>query len=1024
MLEPRLDRTSARGGEPVRPRRRPDRLEWAILLTAVIAVFSAALMPFAPVSMSTPSVSWPQSPAAPVSTELQLTAELPLSVDASFSCAALAAARDGGDGILLSTVLPGRPSEDQGLLVRMDGDSLFVQSNRTEVYRGTVPAGDCGYQLQMDGASTTLQRDGEVLATTGPALPDVDVLATSVAALPGATADDLDVTVRVDDQFSSSPTAVKWLITAVLVLASLGTLVLLAVWDRRRRAAQQPARTAADDSHRSWWRGVSVVDLGVLLLMLLWLFIAPMTDDDGYYAAMARNSLVDGYVGNYYQLFNQGYTPFTWFYQLLGYWDLLGHSPVVLRIPSLVMGLLTYAVARALVESVGLPAARTWLSRLGRHAVVALLFSMAWLPYSLGVRPESAVALLAVLSLGAVVIARKRLSLAWFAGSLLISGIAITCHPTGVVALAPWLLSIPVMWSLVRTTNLWSTLARAAGLIAPAAFSAVPGFLDGTLNDFMRSAEIFEDSPNAEWYDEVLRYEFLLGNGAMGAYAKRITVLVALVTLLWFAVLQLSSGARRRRAFPPLMALTGWSLALALLLLWITPSKWTHHFGAISGLSTVFLSCVLLYGARAVVSAQRGRSTLAPGVVLAGVSLVLVFALAMHGPNNWAYSWMLGMPHKYEAPFIGGVSLDSPALWLVVVLLAGVGVALRQPRRLRTWGRVGAGAYPVAVVVFLTVGLVYLVGGFALATARTWDGYSPWADAIQDPLGRNGGAQGAIVGPDPATATTLPRATDEGASSTGFTAQGGYHPTSPPTGTADQQPTVWGSYPELGGEENTGQLTTGWFTLPETDAQQRLMVEASGRLGMGNDLVAEYGRTAGDQVTVTGSQPLDDGVDNPAWRQIPLVPGPDAELVRVVATDASAGPGGWLATTAPMVAQLRPLTDVVPADAQVAVSWQISFLFPAADLPATVNGITEPSEYVFAWGEGGLGGLGDNIFTRGRGGLYHPTMRSSSLTQLATELPGQPELTAFRAFQVQNPYADAAYDLDRDREVRWGWEGP
>ncbi|RBY77783.1 hypothetical protein DQ238_14045 [Geodermatophilus sp. TF02-6] len=1012
-------------------RRRP--LEPAILLTAVVALLCAALMPLAPVSVSTPTVSWPQDPTSPVSTALQLTALRPASLEARFGCGALTAARNSGDGVLLTTVVTGRLAETEGLQVRMADDAtMTVTSNGTEVYRGAVPGGACGYLLQMDATSTRLLRDGQVLAETGGALPEVDLLATSVTTLPGATADDFGVSVQVDDQFSTSPTPVKWALTVVLVASSLACLGLLAARDRHRRgdrrqtAAGRQDEGSAAPAGRRWWRTLSVVDVAVVALMLLWLFIAPSTDDDGYYLAMARNSVINGYVGNYFQLFNQGYPPFSWYYQLFGYWDLLGSSPVFLRIPSMIAGLTTYGVSRAVVESVGLPPARTSLHRLVRHGVVVVVFAAAFLPYSMGVRPESISAVFAVLSLGAVVVARRRSSLAWYAGALVISGVGITCHPTGLVALAPWLLSIPAMWPLIRSTSVWRTLAVAAGVLGPAALCAVPGFLDGSLRDFTYSQEIYAQLwPQEDWYDEWLRYSFLLNDHiAMGSYAKRLTVLVGIVVFVWFAVLQLAAGGRRRRAFPPLVALTGWSFGLALLLLWPTPSKWTHHFGALAGLTTVFLSCVLLYGVRVVVATQRGRRSIVPATVLAGLSLVLVFALAMHGPNDWLYTWLLGMPHALEPPFVGVVSFDSPAVWLIVVTAVGVVTWLRLPRRRRSRARVVGAAFPAAVVVFLSVGLVYLVGSFSLATVHTWDTYSQQADALQDPLARNGGAEGAIYAADPRTATVLPLQDGAGATSSGFTSQGGYLPSSPPTRTADPEPTVWGSYPRLGAEANTGALTTGWYALPSSAPDLRLLVESSGRAGGDNSLVAEYGELSGGEVVALGSQDLDDGADSPFWRQRTLVPSPGADVVRLVAADGSNGPGGWLAFTAPMRAQMRPLIDVAPDGARTAVTWEMPFLFPAAHLPATVYGITEPVDWIFAYGKGALGGLDNESFYRGRAGLWYSTVRSSTLTQVITEVPGQPDLRTFSAYQVRNPYPDAAYDLDRDRTVRWGWEAP
>ena len=63
-------------------------------------------------------------------------------------------------------------------------------------------------------------------------------------------------------------------------------------------------------------------------VLFLWTFIGPMTDDDGYYAAMAANVPYTGYVANYYQLYNQGFTPFTWIYYALSWWQgVAGVSP-------------------------------------------------------------------------------------------------------------------------------------------------------------------------------------------------------------------------------------------------------------------------------------------------------------------------------------------------------------------------------------------------------------------------------------------------------------------------------------------------------------------------------------------------------------------------------------------------------------------------------------------------------------------------------------------------------------------------
>ena len=78
-----------------------------------------------------------------------------------------------------------------------------------------------------------------------------------------------------------------------------------------------------------------------------WTLVAPATDDDGYYAAMARNSRISGAVGNYYQLYDQNFTPFTWFYYVLGWWQgVVGDAPVLQRLLAVAFGLLTWVLLR------------------------------------------------------------------------------------------------------------------------------------------------------------------------------------------------------------------------------------------------------------------------------------------------------------------------------------------------------------------------------------------------------------------------------------------------------------------------------------------------------------------------------------------------------------------------------------------------------------------------------------------------------------------------------------------------------
>ncbi|MGH3980130.1 MAG: hypothetical protein ACRDRZ_14195, partial [Pseudonocardiaceae bacterium] len=58
------------------------------LLAGVVAVAAGIALPFAPVTVNQPTVSWPLDPQAPRSTALMLTTYQPRALDVRFSCRA------------------------------------------------------------------------------------------------------------------------------------------------------------------------------------------------------------------------------------------------------------------------------------------------------------------------------------------------------------------------------------------------------------------------------------------------------------------------------------------------------------------------------------------------------------------------------------------------------------------------------------------------------------------------------------------------------------------------------------------------------------------------------------------------------------------------------------------------------------------------------------------------------------------------------------------------------------------------
>ncbi|MCV2488562.1 arabinosyltransferase domain-containing protein [Geodermatophilus sp. YIM 151500] len=1013
----------------------------AALLLALVAIGCAVALPLLPVRMSQPTVSWPQEPGRPESTMLQLTNQRPLALDVGFSCDAVrAAATDGG--VVVSTLVPARPDAGEaGLLVTAgDGRLRIVNRDETLVDRA-VPAGDCAWRILGEPDALTVRLDGREVAATateddvagGPTvLPDVDVLATSIERL--AAGDDLRVRIAVDNQFNTTPTPLKSALVAAALVAAVGCLLLLRLVDRR---AGRTAPAPDDEPRRPRDPPALLLDAAVVGVMLLWLFLAPTSDDDGYYAAMARNAAAEGFVGNYYQLLNQSFTPFTWFYRVLGWWQQVGDSPVVLRVPALVAGVLTWVLLRRFVTRPGaLPDGV--LARRGRRlAAVVLLaatFLAWWLPYGMGMRPEAVVGLLALATLAGVLAGLRRRRLLPVGLALGAAGLAVACHPTGFVALAPLVAALPRLAALVgrdegggRRGRLGAA-TRTALLLAPGAFASAAAFADGSLNDFLRGQEIFLSVQDQDaWYDEFQRYAFLLSPIPMGSYARRTAVLLGLVALGWFLLAAVAARARRVELPLPLL-LTGASLTAALLLLWFTPSKWTHHFGALSGLGPAFLTLFLVSAPTLARRLGVGRGGATPFLVVG--SLVVAFALAFHGPNAWAYSWLPGVTRPNVPPSVAGVELGGLHVWaLVAAAVWGVAALLRRRRAS------GAPAWPVAVpvlvLVFLGSSLTWLLAGFGAAAARTVDGYSPWADALSDPLARNCGAASSVRVFDVSAARPLPTAGSATApASDAFVPDGGWWPPSPPPdagdGIADR---VWGSLAAPGGEARTGTVRTPWFDLPAVDAGEAVAVLVAGLLGDGNELRVEYAAAGSAEPEVVDTEEVDIGGDTPAWRTA-LLDVADARdagagLLRLVADDRTAGPGGWLAFTGPAVVPQVPLAEYLPDEAVVATAWQIAFLFPCQQQPVVRYGITEPVTHGIAWRPGpDADGLADNTWQVFRGGLFAPVLRTAATTELVAALPGARGAGILQVFRFDRPYPVAAYDVTVDRVVRPGWAGP
>lgn len=951
----------------------------------MLTVLGALALPVAPVAVNDPSVSWPLAATAPRSTLLPLGAGKPLGLSAAFSCraveAAAAAEADRASRVVLATTDPDQPERAEGLRIVADGGSLTAFLGTAALFRDQVPAGPCRYGIDTVDGKLVYTRDGERLGTSP--MPDVDALITAITALPGP---DLEVALRVDDRFANSPAPLKVLLLWIVAISAVTAVTCLLVLHRRKRRTRRKRRFRP---------GAPDVLVGAVLIA--WLFLAPRASDDGWMYAMAENHQHAGYFGNYYMYHNNSYVPFTWLLRIYSWWLELGNSPVLLRVPSLLFGIVTWLAVRSAVAEV---------ARGRRLFVPALLFLAWWLPFGLGTRQEASVAACLTVTVAAVLAARRRQRVAYLGLAVGAASLGLIAHTAGVLVVLPLVLGSGAAVKLIRRTA--GSRAEAAATIlcvlSCAAVSAFAGFADGSLADFVRGSSSFggrlESGPPDPLHDEFDRYRSLLGDTSLGNFALRTPVLLLLLVLPFFVVLCVRAR-RGRRPLPFALWLTGSTCVLGLAFLVVTPSKWTWHFGAFAGVATIFLTWSARTGPRLVrMVLGGGRPALVFGsLLLAGAAGWILLSGA--GRNVWADDVLPGVP-------LAGQPLLAGALSIVVTVMVVAGALLR-------WRRRGAfapmSAAAVVVACFLVAELGFLVGGFGVATARTWRTWSPWADAVRDPLATQCGEARLLRAADPDSARPVEVLT--GAAVTdGFERDVWYSASPPEPGPATAE--VYGTVPD--GSGRPARFTSPWLKLPaDLSARSQLMTTASGQTGDGNALTAEFATASGAVVATTEFSAPEDDI---GWRDVSISRGehlpPDAVAFRLTATVTR----NWLSFAMPTVREVVPVGDFLPRDGRTLVDWQLTWLYPCQGQPVLADGIVSPVSYAIGFGFGPDGSehaaTSGGTWTPEVGGLLGSQARSSTITRLYTVLdtdPGTPMRTVYR---FTRPYADNAYRLHRD----------
>lgn len=961
------------GSESSTGKARP-RGGWArpvALIAALIGALLAVSVPFLPVRVDAATLNWPQD-AAVSDVEAPLVSYAPLSFDATIPCAAME--QLGGGGVLSSTAPAGAPDlERNGFLAQVTaptpdaGASLDVVLRNQALFSVPVAelAADCELTVSSNMTETTATLSGqEPVVLGGDFRPQMVGVFSDLTDAAGTS-----VQAELDSRFSSSPTPIKqaaiWL-AVLATLVSLFALHRLDALDGRHSRRVLPAR---------WW-SFSPVDAAVLGVLVLWHFIGSTTADDGYQFGMARTSINAGYMANYFRYFGVPENPIgTPYYDLIGLLAQITTASPFVRLPALLAGIIAWLViSREVVPRLGAAARRSTLPVWTGAAV----FLTVWLPYNNGLRPEAMVALGVVLTWCSVERAIATRRLLPFAVAILIAAFSCTAGPHGIICLAALLAGLrPVVRILLDRAKAVGWLPLLLPLAAAGVLVLVVAFADQPISAMLEMQRVHTlAGPDVAWYDEYLRYQYLLMGTVDGSVARRFGIFVMLAGLTVCLLTLLRKGGRiPMLAAGPARRIIGVTVG-AMILMMTTPTKWTHHLGVFAGLAGVVAVLTAVSVGPRVMRAPRNRALFAAAVAF-------LLALVFSGPNGWWYVSSYSIPWWDKQPSVAGLSFNKLFLFVALVLLVfaawwHVRAPDGRPHRISRFGWRMVTIPPLTLIA--TGMVVFEVVSFAKGAVTQYPAFSLAKSNIDALSGESCGlARDVLVEPDPNQGmlapltgdapTTLAGDTTHGFTPTGVAedlsaandkgadaaiadtvgqnasvqSQSGTTGTAVPFGLSPETP-VLGSY----GAKAPAELTSGWYRLPpEAQRSGILSMSVSGRL---QSLQIELGSTAaGNEAepeslgTVT---PLDIG-PVPSWRnlRVPAEQLRDADVVRIVAADRDLAPQQWLAVTPPRMPQMQTLNDLVGSSKPVLLDWAVGLQFPCQRPFDHRIGVAEAPEY-------------------------------------------------------------------------------
>ncbi|WP_425484880.1 arabinosyltransferase domain-containing protein, partial [Amycolatopsis anabasis] len=273
------------------------------IVLGLIAAGCACAFPFLPVVQDTAQIAWPAGNDTRA-VNAPLTGYWAQDMQVNVPCATVQSldARTPSPALLFSTIPAERSENGAGMQLRVDNGLLTASNRGQQVVRQPLPPTGCDIQVSSDANRTAISVGGTpVYDAGGDARPRVVGIYTDITSAKDPI-DGLGVTITPDTRYQSSPTGWKVGVGVFGILAAIGCLIAVNRLDRR------VARRAPRWAPVGWWR-LTLRDLTVFGALGAWVFIGPVTSDDGYILTMARVTENTGFLANYHRWFGVAEAP-------------------------------------------------------------------------------------------------------------------------------------------------------------------------------------------------------------------------------------------------------------------------------------------------------------------------------------------------------------------------------------------------------------------------------------------------------------------------------------------------------------------------------------------------------------------------------------------------------------------------------------------------------------------------------------------------------------------------------------------